>query len=68
MKLQTEIALKDEIIKMRDDSLKQNTDLINELQSSLNFLRHEYSVLSQKLLPPAKTSVWARIKNKINCN
>jgi hypothetical protein len=50
---------------MRDNIIKQETELTNELQASLNFLRHEYSVLSQKLLPPAKSSVWSRIKNKL---
>lgn len=65
MQLQTEISLRDEIIKMRDESLKQNAEVINELQASLNFLRHEYSILSQKLLLPAKMSVWSRIKNKL---
>jgi cobalamin biosynthesis Mg chelatase CobN len=52
IRLQTDIALKEEIISMRDNIVKQQTELINELQASLTFMRHGYSILSQKLLPP----------------
>jgi hypothetical protein len=68
MKLQTDLTLKEETLKLKEESLKQRDERISELQDTLNFLRHEYSILSQRLLPPPKQPLLQRIKAKLRIN